>query len=237
MKPFASFDVETDAPAPEGQPLSADNAPRITCAAAALQDRPEPIIWHAPIDQDIPPPPLNPRQTDTMLSELAEIARTHTLVTWNGTSFDLHLLALLTGRHEDCSSIALAHVDMMFHIFAHKGWPVSLQTLAQGMNLSGKSQDLSGRDAPDLWRQGDHRRVIEYCAQDAQATLEIAAAGAALPYLSWQSRSGRVQTLTMPAGWLTVAQAMNVPEPDTSWMTSPIPRDRFTGWLTPQQTT
>lgn len=37
--------------------------------------------------------------------------------------------------------------------------------------------------------------------------------------------------LDLPAGWLTVWQAMKVPEPDTSWMTNPLSREEFTAWL------
>ena len=35
-------------------------------------------------------------------------------------------------------------------------------------------------------------------------------------------------------GWLTVREALRLPEPDTSWMSNPIPRRQFTQWLKPR---
>ena len=37
--------------------------------------------------------------------------------------------------------------------------------------------------------------------------------------------------LDLPAGWLTVQEASELVEPDTSWMTNPPSREEFTAWL------
>ena len=45
------------------------------------------------------------------------------------------------------------------------------------------------------------------------------------------ARSGRLRTMALPRGWLTVEAAGRLPEPDTSWMDEPWPRTRFTDWM------
>jgi hypothetical protein len=42
---------------------------------------------------------------------------------------------------------------------------------------------------------------------------------------------GKVRTMELPEGWLTVSEALGLPLPDTSWMSDPWPRERFTGWM------
>ena len=32
-------------------------------------------------------------------------------------------------------------------------------------------------------------------------------------------------------GWLTVREALQLLEPDRSWMTDPLPKEQFTDWL------
>jgi hypothetical protein len=37
--------------------------------------------------------------------------------------------------------------------------------------------------------------------------------------------------MALPGGWLTVEEAEQLPEPNTSWMTDPWVREEFTTWL------
>ena len=37
--------------------------------------------------------------------------------------------------------------------------------------------------------------------------------------------------MALPEGWLMVSEALELPLPDTSWMDSPWPREKFTGWM------
>ena len=46
-----------------------------------------------------------------------------------------------------------------------------------------------------------------------------------------ESARGRPMSLPVKPGWLTVREAISSPEPDTFWMSEPIPRSTFTGWL------
>ncbi len=37
--------------------------------------------------------------------------------------------------------------------------------------------------------------------------------------------------MPLARGWLTVTDALRLPEPDTSWMSSPLKRRDFMGWI------
>ena len=99
------------------------------------------------------------------------------------------------------------------------------------MGLSGKTPGMSGDKAPLFWSQGRRKEVLEYVAQDVQTTLLLAQAVEERHQLRWISRSGKQQIMPVHAGWLTVRQALDLPEPDNSWMSNPWPRSKFTGWL------
>jgi hypothetical protein len=157
----------------------------------------------------------------------------YTLLTWNGLAFDFDVLAEESREPATCKQLAIDHVDMMFHIFCHKGFPLGLDKAAKGMRLPGKPQGMSGELAPVYWQQGLRKQVLDYVAQDARTTLELAQAIQSQRELRWISNRGSPQFLPVPAGWLTVRQALALPEPDTSWMSHPLPRRRFTDWLGP----
>ena len=40
-----------------------------------------------------------------------------------------------------------------------------------------------------------------------------------------------MRCMALGEGWLTVSEALGLPLPDTSWMSDPWPRERFTGWM------
>ena len=96
------------------------------------------------------------------------------ILTWNGLGFDFDILAEESGNAASCRNIALAHVDMMFHVFCSLGYPVALDKAALGMGLPGKPPGMSGFKAPKLWAQGYFKEVLEYVAQDVRTGVQIA---------------------------------------------------------------
>jgi hypothetical protein len=155
----------------------------------------------------------------------------YTIVTHNGLGFDFDVLAEESGRFEDCRRLALAHVDMMFHLFCAKGFGVGLDAAARAIGL-GKPPDIDGSVAPQLWKDGEHQRVLDYLSQDCRITLAVAVESEKRRSFQWITQRSTTAFLDIPQGWLTVEQAMQLPLPDTSWMEHPWPRSRFTGWLT-----
>ena len=233
-KPLAAFDLETAEPSREGQGIPQDCL-GITCAAAQADRDPKPMLWYAGKATGRPTRRMTQEEALNLLTDLAELAESHTIVTWNGIGFDFPLLGLESGDMDRARDLALNHIDMMFVIFMAKGWPIGLNTLAMGMGVRGKPTDTSGHHAPNLWAQGKFNQVTKYCANDARITLDLALSGEDEQELHWQSQNGNQQGLDLEYGWMTVREAMATQMPDNSWMDNPIPKEAFTGWLQKRQ--
>ena len=169
-----------------------------------------------------------------MVRQLKALQETRgfTIVTWNGLGFDFDVLAEESELAEECRRLAADHVDMMFHVLCKLGHPLGLETAAQGMKVEGKTEGMNGLEAVRMWRENQREEVVEYCAQDARCTYEVALTGEKTGSLRWTSRSGRSQSMPLRAGWLIVKQALKLPLPDTGWMTDPMTREQVAGWLT-----
>ena len=90
---------------------------------------------------------------------------------------------------------------------------------------------MTGALAPTMWAEGRREEVFQYVAQDVRTTMAVATACEARGTLAWVARSGKLRSMTLPGGWLTVREALELPLPDTSWMDDPWPRTKFTGWM------
>ena len=229
---YLAFDIETTKPFPEGEDWKEHRPLGIACAAAYSEDLGRPITWHTDGKDGIQSQ-MSVTDLRILVATLRSITeRGYTIVTWNGLGFDFDILAEESGLFQECKELTMSHVDMMFHFFAEKGYPLSLAAAAEGMNTPGKTEGMDGLLATQMWAEGNRQPVIDYCAQDVISTYELANVCQQKRHLSWTSRTGRHQSLFLPTGWQTVAQAVKIPPPDTSWMTDPIPRDQFTRWMT-----
>ncbi|MGH7818043.1 MAG: ribonuclease H-like domain-containing protein [Candidatus Binatia bacterium] len=159
------------------------------------------------------------------------VAARYTIVTWNGLAFDFDILSEESGLAADCKKLAVDHVDMMFHVFCVKGFPVGLDYAAQGCGVKGKPAGMSGIEAPQLWQRGEYQSVLDYVAQDVRTTLQLASLCEQRKSLRWLTRKGTRSDCPLPSGWLAVEQAMGLPKPDTSWMDKPMSRSGFTAWI------
>ena len=152
-------------------------------------------------------------------------------VTWNGVGFDLDILAEESGMLEECRQLAVGHVDMMFHVVCQLGYGVGLGNAAKGMDIAGKLEGMSGAVAPELWAEGRREEVLDYVSQDVRITAELAKVCEACGSFRWITQKGKLRTMALPQGWLSVDLAEQLPVPNTSWMTDPWSRATFTGWL------
>jgi hypothetical protein len=230
-KQYLAFDIETAKilPADFGELLS-HRPLGICCAAALASDSGAPELFYS--QKDGGPAPQMTRADLSGLVDflLAKVADGYTIVTFNGLGFDFDVLAEESGRLDDCRRLALDHVDMMFHLFCGKGFGVGLNAAAKAIGLS-KPAGVDGSMAPQLWKDGDHRRVLDYVSQDCRITLDVALASERQRTFRWITQKGKTAAFDLPRGWLTVKEAMALPLPDTSWMDAPWPRSRFTAWL------
>jgi hypothetical protein len=72
------------------------------------------------------------------------------------------------------------------------------------MGLAGKTQGVSGDLAPVLWAQGRREEVLAYVGQDVRIALDLAQVCESRGELRWVARSGKVRSMALPQGWLTV---------------------------------
>ena len=207
---------------------------RVACMSVAFSDVTEPVRLY----QRVGPNGIADWLTSERLCEIVDWLMLKTtvggykLTTWNGAGFDFKVIAEITGMYEECRQLVMNHVDMMYHLFCVKGHPVSLKAACIGSRTENKMEGMVGVEVPDLWENKENRgRIVEYCAQDTAVTLQLFRRSLQMGGLHWMSKSGKIRTLMLPDGWLTVEQAMALPEPDVSWMSDPWPRSKFTDWM------
>jgi hypothetical protein len=237
---LAAFDLEIAKELPEdASDWKAHRPLGISCAAIQLSHedpRGQTLLHYAG-------PQMTNDECQVLVAELAGLAGDgYTLVTWNGLGFDWDVLAEESGLHAECARLALAHVDLMFIVVAIKGHYLALDTACRGMGVKGKLKSvtlgdgqvlegMSGAMAPALWAQGEHQAVLDYLADDVRSTLELAQAIERYRALRWISRRGRANRIAVPQLY-SVEACLQLPLPDTGWMTSPPSRSQMTAWMT-----
>ena len=231
---YLAFDIETAKIVEDGSvtDVLAARPLGISCAAAMASDgHNTPILWHGRTETGTPSPQMTQAEAAAMVRQLAQMADDgYTIVTWNGLAFDFNVLAEESGLPDVCETLALRHVDMMFHAVCVLGHYLGLEKTAQGMGLGAKA-GMKGNEAPLEWSKGNFQPVLDYCAQDVRLTLQIAEACDAAGHLRWKAGSGAIRQMPLPHGWLDVARAQQLPLPDTSWMSDPPTREQFTRWI------
>lgn len=231
MRRYLAFDLEIAKPLPDGIEDWKTIRPLGICCAATLSGNGT-TTFHGRTPNGEIADQLEPLDITQLVEHLvAAVDSGYTILTWNGLGFDFDVLAEESSELQTCKVLALDHVDMMFHIFCLKGYPLGLDTAAKGMGLPGKTPGMTGDKVPIYWAQGRRVEILDYLIQDVRTTLLLGQAVEQRRQLRWTSRSGKPQSLPMHDGWLTVRQAIELPEPDTSWMDDPWPRSKFMGWL------
>jgi hypothetical protein len=230
---YLSFDIEIARIVPDPFDQWRSHRPLgICCAATFLSDEPNPKLWHGKTTTGLAAPQMSQPDCQALVQYLQQKSdEGYEVLTWNGLNFDFDVLAEESNALEDCAHIARNHVDMMFHLVCSQGHRLALAKAAQGMNIPGKPAGMSGDQAPILWSQGKHDQVLAYVAQDVRIALDVAVAVEAARRFHWMTTRGTRKSITLPRGWLRVVEALLLPEPDTSWMSSPPQRKDFFTWL------
>lgn len=222
MTRWAALDLEIVKQIPDGVD---DWAPfGISCAAVALSDSPHALVWHGDSE-------LGRQGSRALVAAFTALVDDgYTLVGFNSLGFDFRCLAVESGLHDECQWLAMQHVDLFFHLFCRLGYGPSLDRLAKGMGLPGKPEGIDGIKVPQMWAEGQRQTVVDYCVADARTTLAIVDAALFMGGVQWISKNGKPVTVDFEQ-WDTAVDALRIPEPDTSWMTEPWSRRKFTSWL------
>lgn len=230
---YVAFDIEVAKEFPiEAADWSAYRPLGISCAATLAANAGEAVLWHGVDAAGEPGNRMNRKDAARLVEYLADMVRQgYTVLSWNGLGFDFDILAEESDMIDECRELAKEHVDMMFHVFCELGYPVGLDAVARGMRLPGKTKGMAGHMAPGLWAPGARQQVLDYVAQDARTTLDVAVACEKRGHLRWITRRGTPKQMPLRHGWLPVHAAQRLPMPDTSWMSNAMSRERFTAWM------
>ena len=187
--------------------------------------------WFSPGPDDRPLVNLQQEHARELLNYLEQMQQDgFALCAWNGLGFDLQWIARAADDRAKASRIARAMYDPMFQFFKLKGFPVGLDAVARGLGI-GMTKSMDAADAPREWQAGNHKRVFDYVLGDARMTNEIVSSVVRRREITWVTQRGKRSTVPVPR-LRTVEDCMRDPMPDQSWMTRPIPQERFTRWLT-----
>ncbi|MFC1923537.1 ribonuclease H-like domain-containing protein [Chloroflexota bacterium] len=229
---YLAFDIEIAKILPDDVQDWSPHRPLGISCAATLSDDGELTLWYGKTSTADFTPQMSIEETQSMVEYLKSASDSgYQILTWNGLGFDFDILAEESDMLSACRELALNHTDMMFHIFCLKGYPLGLDKAAKGMGLKGKPFGMSGEMAPRMWKDGQFQEVLEYAQQDVHTTLDLAKVTEIHNQLKWISNRGKSQYLPLSSGWLTVQEAQTLPLPDTSWMSDPWPRTKFSKWL------
>ncbi len=205
-------------------------APFDISVAATHIDGGEQRLWLSNGSDGKPMLNLKREQASELLDYLDQQQRAGcALVAWNGLSFDLRWIGHVAGDLRKAAAIALKMYDPMFQFFKVKGFPVSLASVAQGMDI-GSQKLMKSADAPVQWRAGNHEAVCKYVMGDARMSVEIATAIDRKRQIAWMTQKGTRSSIPLPC-LRTVEDCLSDPMPDQSWMSSRIPQTKFAGWM------
>ena len=231
MKHFLTFDTELATIIEDDANGNwAERGPFDFSVAATSDQDGTTRIWHS-IGADGGPAPVMSRSTALeLLRHLrSEQERGIPIVTWNGLGFDFRWLGVAAGDVELAAQIALDHFDPMFQFFCQRGFPVGLAKVGEGLGVT-QTKTMSGKDAPQAWRDGRHAEVIAYVRGDVQITAAIIRRIAEERGVRWRTQRGTLSGEPMPQ-LKPVRELIDLPTPDQSWMSEPIPKSKFFEWI------
>ena len=226
---FAAFEIKTNHNFPEDENLPG----LIFCASVALSDD---DTRHQFYDLDCPSGRIAETMTQQTAVELLDALTRleeagYQLCSWNGLGYDLKALAASTERFDKCRELAFRHTDVMFDFHCRNGYPVSLRAAAQAMEIATGEYRQQEADIPSLWASPAQReRIVAENGCDAQTVLEVARYAWETESIAWITRRGQLRRCDIPGGPVTVCEALKMPQPDTGWMSDPIPRKSFYEW-------
>lgn len=229
---YLAFDLETAKVSLCRRDWMLDRPLGISCAATFSEGESEPVLWYGRERRAGPTPQMTVAEARALVAFLENrVAAGYTIVTWNGIGFDFNILAEESGMKSRCTSLALGHVDMMFHLLCQVGFGVSLNSAARGMRLTRSCKRRTGSEIPKLWAAKRFHEVFRHVGRDARFTLALATTCRERRFLRWITRWGTGRMVRLPAGWLKARAAQSLPDPLQFECRDQWSRDRLTSWM------
>lgn len=201
----------------------------ISVAATSIHEGDE-LVWYSMDEEGSPAMNLTQRRAHELLEYLDEMQQIGFMVcAWNGLSFDLKWIGHQADDMTLAARIAMKSYDPMFQFFSQTGFPVSLGKVAEGMGIS-QVKLMAGADAPKEWCAGNYQKVMDYCLGDCQMTNLIVCAIQKTQQVRWVTSKGSISSKSMQR-LKSVAEVIQDPEPDQSWMDTPMQKAKFYKWI------
>ncbi len=234
---FLSFDIEISDVFELGPGQDLDQfAPFHISVASTVVYEGEERLWYSVDDSDTPCLNITEERAHELLAYLYDQQQAGVKIcAWNGLGFDLRWIGHAAGDTELAARVALASYDPMFQFFNQRGFPVALAKVGAAMGIE-QAKLMSGADAPVRWREGRYQEVMDYVLGDSQITNQIVAEISRRKEISWITAKGVARSEPMPA-LKTVLEVLADPEPDQSWMDTPLRREKFFAWIPPELVT
>ena len=118
---------------------------------------------------------------------VAELRSADLVVGFNTKRFDYEVLAAYT--KEDLQK--LPSLDMLEEVHRSLGFRVSLDALAQ--STLGERKSADGLQAIRWFREGEFRKLLDYCRQDVMVTMDLYQFGHQNRFLMFQDKQGRTR--------------------------------------------
>ena len=170
-----------------------------------------------------------------------------TIVSWDGMQ---EAFAILSKFCEPpmiravCEGVALQHVDMAFQMFCSRGFVAPLRKVLESSGIEDKTHGRATAFAKSAWDKGEveQRKLLGVAREIAYTIGRLYGVVATKKDLTWFTKSGAdaywqpemVYDATAKCErLLLVCEALELPAPDTSWMTIPFKKDRgdYLVWL------
>ena len=230
-KNILSFDIEISDifDLKKGEDLNKYAPFHISVASTVLYEGEE-KLWYSVDGQNKPLLNITKQKANDLLYYLKEQQDNGLKIcAWNGLGFDLQWIGFNAQNIKLASEIALKLYDPMFQFFNQKGFPVSLASVAEAMNIK-QTKLMKGEDAPKQWHAGNYQQVMDYVLGDSQITNQIILEIMKCKEISWITQRGDLRSEYI-SKLKKVEDVLKEPEPDQSWMDNPINRNKFYEWL------
>ncbi len=187
-------------------------------------------LWYSMNDHYAPLQHVTPEKAQELLAYLRQMQNDDfMLFSWNGLGSNLRWLGQVADQMHLAAEIALQSYDPMFQLFNAKGHLVTLTEVAQAMGLP-QAAALNPADVSRMWHTGWHGAILEHLIRRCRNMNEVVWLIEAAGEMRWIAADGAVQRNPIQR-MKTVEEILSEPEPESSSMRTPFPREKFCGWL------